>query len=236
MTEIAIVDDHVLLGQVLANDLRGDGLAATYLPVGPDLLERVFATRPEILLLDLELGPGMPQGVELVRPISAAGIAVVVLTGVDSKLMWARCLEEGAVGVLSKSMDFDQLVTQVRACVASGEILPSVSDRLELLQSLMAHRREHQDRVQPFQALTKREAVVLERIMAGLSVEDISSIDSVAVSTVRTHIKAILRKLDVHSQLQAIALAHQAGWPYAVQGADRRRSPGGRFASGSCPS
>lgn len=232
MSEIVIVDDHVLLGQVLVNELRGDGLSATFLSVGPDLIERVLAAEPTILLLDLELGPGMPPGVELVRPISTAGIAVIVLTGVENKLMWARCLEEGAAGILSKSTDFAQLVAQVRSWVDTGEVLPPISDRFALLQSLMAHRREHAALVQPFQALTKRESVVLERVMAGMSVEEISSIDSVAISTVRTHIKAILRKLDVNSQLQATALAHKAGWPFAVGGVERRRSANGRFASG----
>lgn len=232
MTQIAIVDDHALLGQVLANRLREEGFLATFLPVGPDLLERILRTAPPTLLLDLELGPGMPQGVELVQPISTAGISVIVLTGVENKLTWARCLEEGAAGVLLKSLDFEQLVAQVRSFIEIGAVLPSVSDRLELLQALMAYRREHVGRVQPFQALTKRESVVLERIMAGMSAEEISAVDSVAVTTVRTQIKAILRKLDVGSQLQATALAHKAGWPYSIQGNERRRPSKGRFASG----
>lgn len=224
MTQIAIIDDHVLLGQVLANDLSKYGLRATVLSLGSDLVEQVRSEEVDLVLLDLELGPDLPNGVELIEPIQEMGVQVIVLSGVENPILLARCLELGATGILPKSMAFDALVSEITRSIESGEAAPSLARRLELLQMLSAHRRESQESLRPFEELSDREAEILVELMAGKSVGEISDSSYVAVSTVRSQVKSVLRKLDVTSQLQAVALAHQAGWPYSATGRERRRA------------
>jgi DNA-binding NarL/FixJ family response regulator len=64
-----------------------------------------------------------------------------------------------------------------------------------------------------FGALTAREKHVLLRIIEGLSAEAIARESFVSIATVRSQIRAVLSKLEVHSQLEAVALARRAGWP-----------------------
>ncbi|MGH9055096.1 MAG: response regulator transcription factor [Acidimicrobiales bacterium] len=74
------------------------------------------------------------------------------------------------------------------------------------------HRREDAVALVPFRALSVREQFVLGWLMEGLSADMIARRSWVSVSTVRSHIKSILRKLDVTSQLAAVALAYRVGW------------------------
>lgn len=224
MNRIAIIDDHVFLGQVLANDLAKHGLDVVVVSFDGDLVEGALSADPDLVLLDLELGPDMPNGVDLIKPLSRGGAHVVVLSGVENPLLLARCLELGALGLLPKNTAFDQLVEQILSCLETGEVAPAANRRLELYEALSAHRRNSDEALKPFESLSDREQEILADLMAGRSVVEISETAFVAVSTVRSQVKSVLRKLGVTSQLQAVALAYQAGWPYAVEGRERRRT------------
>lgn len=224
MTQIAIVDDHVLLGQVLAHELETRGFEVRVVELGTDLLDRIGLIEPDIVLLDLELGPEMPHGTDLVYPLAELGASVIVLTGVENDILHAKCLESGAQGILPKRAGFDELVGQITSSIETGDLAPSMATRLELLQRLATHRRELGHSLEPFSELTDRESQILRDLMAGKSATEISEASYVALSTVRSQVKAILRKLDVSSQLQAVALAHQVGWPHVVESMERRRA------------
>ena len=60
--------------------------------------------------------------------------------------------------------------------------------------------------------LTEREAQVLRCLAGGRSVATIAAASYVAEATVRTHVRGVLTKLGVGSQLAAVALAHHSGW------------------------
>ena len=53
---------------------------------------------------------------------------------------------------------------------------------------------------------------MLAQLMAGRTVDQIASTSVVSLTTVRTHVRSILAKLGVHSQIAAVAAAHAAGW------------------------
>lgn len=224
MIRIAIVDDHVLLGQVLSHELENRGFDVQLAKLGPDLVDEIKRLEPDIVLLDLQLGADMPPGTDLVLPIANTGASVIVLTGVENEILHAKCLESGAQGILPKNTEFDELVDQITSSIETGELAPSMTVRLDLLQRLACHRREVGHALEPFADLTDRESTILRELMAGKSAADISETAYVAISTVRSQVKAILRKLDVTSQLQAVALAHQVGWPHVVEAFDRRAS------------
>jgi DNA-binding NarL/FixJ family response regulator len=216
---IVIVDDHELLCQTLVATFEQAGIAAR--AVAPTDEEAVLAEidllRPPVVLLDFDLGAGFGTALRLVEPIGALGAHVVVMTGITDKIRLAECVEAGADGVLNKAEPLEGLLAGIDAVMTRGTLLP-VAERARLLQDLRAHRAAETARREPFERLTVREAEVLRDLMDGANAERIAEIAFVSVSTVRSHIKAILWKLGVSSQLAAVAMAQRAGW----RGSERR--------------
>jgi DNA-binding NarL/FixJ family response regulator len=209
---LAIVDDHGLFAQSLAIALRAHGFAVSvHAPDDrPRLLAEVLREVPDVVLLDLQLGEDL-HGLSLVQPLTAAGARVLVVTGVTDRCELAATLEAGAVGYVSKSAPVEQLLESAVA-LARGSRVMSEGTRHQLLAELRAWRA--QDRVDhtPFERLSPRERTVLAALVDGESVTDIAARAVVSVATVRTQVRAILQKLAVCSQLEAVALAHRHGW------------------------
>lgn len=85
------------------------------------------------------------------------------------------------------------------------------------LRSALADRRDRLEALRaPFQQLTPREQDVLAGLVRGLSAPAIAEEAIVSATTVRSQIRAILLKLGVHSQLEAVSLARRARWPDAL--------------------
>lgn len=209
---IAIVDDHDLLAQSLALALQARGFAAT--PHGVTDLEQTLATvlasEPDVVLLDLQLGDA-GHGLSLVRPLSASGACVLVVSGVTDECEIAATIEAGAVGFVSKSRPIDALL-EAATRVAHGEAVMCDSERHRLLAALRSWRAEDAAMHAPFDSLTCREREVLHALVDGKSVTDIAESSFVSVATVRTQVRAILQKLEVGSQLEAVAVANRRGW------------------------
>lgn len=210
---ILIVEDHELLAATLGVALEAEGWDVEIAPLAPphDLVDRVAANPPGLVLLDLDLGPVLGDGIELVRPLCAAGAAVLVVSGVTQRPRLAAAVEAGAVGFVQKSQPFSTLLeTVVRA--AEGQPVLDASARRGLLAELNRHRRTETERLTPFQRLSERERQVLAALGNGKSVETIASEWFVSEATVRTQVRGVLTKLDVNSQLAAVAKARAAGW------------------------
>ena len=112
---------------------------------------------------------------------------------------------------MEKRLSFDELVERLRWIVA-GDTAMAQNERDELLATLNEKRRDERERLEQFTRLTTREAEVLQRLMRGLTAEEIATETFVSIATVRSHIRAILQKLGVNSQLAAVAAATKAGW------------------------
>ncbi len=210
---VLVVEDHRTVAQSLVLVLRGAGLDADAVAGPPfdDVVQQAASYEPDVVLLDLDLGPGGTQGTSLVGPLGRQGAAVVMLSGVRDRRQLAECVEAGAVGVLDKAEPVENVVAAVRAAVAAGRLM-SDHERFEWLAELRAARAEREARLAPFEQLTPREQDVLVRLGEGLSAAEIGEAQFVSVFTVRGHIRSILVKLGVGSQLAAVALARRAGW------------------------
>lgn len=209
---LVIVDDHDLVARVLAETLRGRGSEVTVVaPSDPQgLVAAVDAVAPDLVLHDLDLGEA-GDGVAHVRALTAAGHRVLMVTGVTDPVARGRCVEAGAIGIIDKARSFGDLVeTLDRALSEHGEM--PAQDREEHLAVLRRHREQQRQRLDVFTTLTRREAEVLGELMAGRSVEEIATAFTVSVTTVRSHVRAVLSKLGVHSQLAAVGLARDRGW------------------------
>lgn len=209
---LAIVDDHELLSQALGLAFSREGITPNIIAPSTEehILESLTEQRPAIVLLDLMLGP-IGSSLPLIEPIIGLGAAVLIMTGERDPIFWAECFEAGAADVLSKSIAFEDLINRVTA-IAAGNFSNAIKTRSELLALLREHRRTQTVRFEAFERLTTRESEVLGLLIEGHSPEVISNETFVAVATVRSHIRSILAKLGVNSQLAAVAKATSAGW------------------------
>lgn len=209
---VAIIEDHSLLAQSLAFALADLGIHATVLKNlnPPAVLDVLRGSELHLVLLDFDLGDA-GIGLDLIKPITALGLRVVMLTGETDPITLAECVEAGAVGIISKSDPFERLIEHVTD-VVNGRGILSMTTREQLLSGLRAHRSREVQRIAPFERLTVRESEVLRDLIEGKNAETIATESYVSLATVRSHIKALLAKLDVNSQLAAVALARRSGW------------------------
>ncbi len=217
MSGVLLVDDHSLFAQALQLGLTAAGMPAERVPLdsAPGIVAACAAAAPVTVLLDLRLGTaadGSPlDGLDLVGPVTAAGCRVVVVTGEVGDATWGLAVERGAVTVVAKDTALEDLVALVRAVAGGERVLPE-GRRQDLLAAARRARSEETARLAPFRALTPREDAVLRAMADGVPAAAIAASAHVSEATVRTQIRAVLGKLEVSSQLQAVALARQAGW------------------------
>lgn len=209
---LTIVEDHGLMAQTLGLALAGEGHVVEVVDgaASSDLAADVLGTSPDVVLCDLDLGEGR-DSMPAIAPVTAAGVPVLMVTGVTDPVRLARTVRAGAVGIVDKSAPFDELVDAVRRVARTGRLLDDHA-REELLAVLRADEADAERRLAPFRELTPREGAVLGALAEGRTVDQIARADVVAVSTVRSQVKAILRKLGVNSQLAATAMAREVGW------------------------
>jgi len=215
-TRVTVVDDHALFAEAMdvALTLRGHDVrtvitAGLALEAG-QLCTSILRTRPSVVLLDLNLGSSA-NGRCVVRPLTEAGVAVVVVTGSAAPERWGECLRLGARTALPKSTPLDTIVATIRMI---GEHRPVLArDQLDRL--LLCYDREKSS-VQLTRArletLSRRECAVLAELMDGRQVREIARSNFVSEATVRTQVRSILAKLGVSSQLAAVRTAAEARW------------------------
>jgi DNA-binding NarL/FixJ family response regulator len=210
---VLIVEDHDLLAQSVGMALETEGhqVLVSGLSSVDGVLEEARALRPDVALLDLDLGGHVGDGLGLVAPLRAAGARVLVVTGSTEEHRHGMCLEQGASGVLDKRASFDRLLTAVTVVGEGGSPIDE-GRRQTLLAAVRAWRSDETKRLEQFERLTPRERQVLASLMEGTSAEAIATAWFVSEATVRTQIRGVLTKLGVSSQLAAVATARAAAW------------------------
>jgi DNA-binding NarL/FixJ family response regulator len=211
-TTIALVDDHPLVSYSIVTALGAAGITCVPVEPGPaaEVQAAIADIAPDLVLLDLDLGP-FGDSLPLIEPLTAAGIRVVMLTAETDRLRLAQTLERGALRIVPKTSAFPELIASIRSVAADPPTgLDAHGERL--LAELADQRRRAADARAPFDTLTTREQEVLAALADGDTVRDIAHNWVVSETTVRSHVRAILLKLDVQSQLQAVVKAVQQGW------------------------
>lgn len=206
---VLIVDDHRLLAQALGAALGDLGVPARVADLArlPELPDEVGPGEVVVLDLVLRTPDGVVDGGDLVAPLRARGARVVVLTGSGNVLAMARALRDGAHTVVEKQQRFEDLVDAVVAA-RDGAVPPDVAHHQAILRAADRRHAEEADAERVLGRLTPRESEVLDHLRRGHSAEEIARADHVALSTVRAQIRSVLAKLDVRSQLQAVARAN----------------------------
>lgn len=208
---VGIIDDHALVSETLALVLSEKGFDAV--GMNPPDLDAVAAFAAEndlhVILLDLNLGE-LGTSLPLIPRLCDLGYLVIVLTGDTSRPQWGACIEAGAARVISKAVTFTELLERV-TLLLDNVVERHNAEHQELLASLRKHREEQRERFAPFEQLTEREHEVLLALTRGMTAEEIAASLFVSMATIRTHIRAILLKLGVKSQLAAVTLALRVG-------------------------
>ena len=210
---VLVVEDHLLLADTLTVALRAEGLEVDVAPLDSReaLVARVAADPPDLVLLDLGLEGAIGDGSTLVRPFVQAGARVLVLSADGRPAHVGTSIEQGAVGHLTKTVSFDQLLATVKVA-ARGEPVMTPEERRAALRELAELREREAIKREPFERLTRREQQVLRALGNGKAVAEIAAEWFVSEATVRTQVRGVLTKLGVGSQLEAVALALRAGW------------------------
>lgn len=221
MPRVLLVEDHGLVATSLTAALADLGIEVMTVDPSPttDLVAIATDAGCDLVLMDLDLGHGL-QGHAFVRSLRDAGLRIVIVSGVRDELELARAYEAGAEGFVSKRASFSDLVRAVQRAVAGNELVhPSERDRL--INRLREARRRERTQAEVFDALTQRERQVLAALCDGRTASELAEVESVALSTIRTHIRGVLTKLGVSSQAGAVAYALDNGWdrtPYRDTG------------------
>jgi DNA-binding NarL/FixJ family response regulator len=207
---VLVVDDQALVrsGFRMILDAQPDIDVVGEAANGREAIELAAVSSADVILMDIR----MPEldGIEATSRILAAQpeTKIVILTTFDLDEYVARALCAGASGFLLKDVRPAQLVEAIRV-IASGDALlaPSVTRRLldQFASSLDA--RAPVELAQ----LTEREHEVLLLVAEGLSNSEIAERLVVGESTVKTHVSAVLRKLQLRDRVQMVIAAYDAG-------------------------
>jgi DNA-binding NarL/FixJ family response regulator len=202
-----------ILGEALADVLLRTGYEVHLAPrgCGPRaIVVEARAIRPALVLLDLPTRVPSRAMAEAIAHLYSDRVRVVVL-GPDASL--SSCANGIAVdGWASRSDPLSSLVDTVQRWASIGSA-PCARDLdrgpIPGFGVRGLERPPHNSR---FELLTSREQQVLMALMDGTPPVKIARQSFAALSTVRHHIRSILLKLNVNSQLAAVAAAYQAGW------------------------
>ncbi len=193
-------EDHDLFREGLRHVLAG-------LPGGPELVEarsaaearRALAHDPEIGLVLLDLALPDAQGLDLLaelrRDFPLTGVAIVSASERPEDVRAA--LDAGAVGYIPKSSEREVLLGALSVVLAGGVYMPA-----PLLDAA---------RPATLPGLTARQQEVAALLARGLTNKEIAGVLGIGAGTVKTHVAAILRELDVTNRTEAVMALFERG-------------------------
>lgn len=211
---VLVVDDQALVLDGFARiinsqpDMHTAGTAGN----GAEAIERVRSLRPDVVLMDIRM-PGI-DGIEATRTIIedriSPGTRILGLTTYDTDAYAVRMLKTGAIGFILKDSTAIQLVDAIRSA-HSGTFITAESTSLRLLERLHADGTGKAADPAALQALTDRERVVFDHVVAGYSNPEIAQDLTIAEVTVKTHVGHVFSKLRVRDRVHLVIWAHRQG-------------------------
>lgn len=210
--KILLIDDHALFRVGLEALLERRGIEVVdKTGDGEEGLKLASNANVDIILLDLRM-PGM-DGMEVLRRLQEKQnkTPVVMLTTSSDERDLVESLRCGARGYLLKEMDPDELVVALREIVEGKTVVaPGLAGVLARVVQY-GESGGVEPTPSPFDALTPREREILCHLAEGQSNKVIARHLGISDGTVKLHVKSILRKLSVHSRVEAAVMAVEQG-------------------------
>jgi DNA-binding NarL/FixJ family response regulator len=172
-------------------------------------------------LCDISTGPLLPKLWD-----ESPDVALVVTGTHSSPMEIVAALQAGALGWVPKEMPFDALLNGLRSAARGERWIPS-EVLTSVLTTLSALAENGGGNPGALSSLTPREREVLQCMVDGLHRRQIAQELDMSPNTVRTHVQSVLQKLDVHSSLRAVAIAHQSGLVARTTAIPRQRTANG---------
>ena len=207
---VLIIDDHTLFRSGLKELLerRGIDVVATA-GDGAEGCALAEKLRPDVILLDVRM-PGM-GGLTAIERLKQAGVAtpVLMLTTSSEDRDLVAAVRAGAAGYLLKDLEPDELISSIGKLMA-GEC--AIAPEMTGVLARVVHGEEPAvDPETGFSDLTAREMEILCHLAEGQSNKMIARELGISNGTVKLHVRAILRKLQVRSRVEAAVLAVEEG-------------------------
>lgn len=166
----------------------------------------------DLVLMDVDL-PGM-DGIACTRELKKRlpEVPVVILTVFEERTTIVEAICAGADGYLVKRTPARELLTQLRAIAVGGSPISAGIARtvLELVRRLGPISAVHEGRTDRFE-LTERELQVLRCLVQGMSYKRVARHLEISLDTVRSHIRSVYSKLQVHNVAEAVSRAVREG-------------------------
>lgn len=207
MIRILIADDHfaVRLGlEMLVQDIFPEGTAIDFASNGLEVVEKITSGDYEVLLTDLNM-PGI-EGIPLIVRIRQLrpDLRILVISVNTEDFYAVRCLELGIHGFVHKGAPDEVLKLAIRT-VCNGDRF--LTDYQKRLIENSGHTADN-----PFLSLSGREAEVLNLLLKGYGILEISNALHISQSTASTFKSRILKKLPAASVIDLLRLAEQYGF------------------------
>jgi DNA-binding NarL/FixJ family response regulator len=209
---VVIADDQAMFRAGLRSLLESEAdiEIAAEAEDGAQAIDAVRRHQPHVVLMDVR----MPHtdGIAATRAIRESGspARVLVLTTFDLDEYVFAAIRAGASGFLVKDATAEELVRAIRT-VADGEALLAPSAVRRLIEAFAATGAPEPELRARLEGLSPREIEVLRQIARGRSNREIADALVLSPATVKSHVHALLRKLDLRDRVQAVVLAYESG-------------------------
>lgn len=208
MKRLLLVEDNpVFLEQISrAIEHLSDDWEVVSCPTGNKAMGTLDGLNPVFDLALVDLGLPDMSGIDIIRScrLRMPELPIVVVSVIAAERTVMNAIEAGANGYLLKDDSIEQITNGISQ-VMNG-IYPLSPSLARLLFKRLTSNVEHEGREADFK-LTPREQETLEHMAQGHSYDAVASLMGVAISTIQWNVRNIYRKLNVHSQVQAVAKA-----------------------------
>jgi FixJ family two-component response regulator len=201
---VYVVDDDPPVLRAVARLLRAARFRVSTFSSPRRFLDQYDPAAPGCLVLDLAM-PGL-DGLQLQQMLSDAGNAlpVIFLTGRADVPASVKAMKQGAVDLLTKPVERDELVRAVRAALAEDAVARQTRQELQGIRKRLA-------------TLTPREYEVFEHVISGQLNKQTAADIGAAEKTVKIHRGRVMEKMQVQSVAELVRLAERAGISPAIQ-------------------
>jgi DNA-binding NarL/FixJ family response regulator len=207
--KVLIADDHQLFREGLHFVLRDVAGQAPTIVEAADFVEAIEAVRRErdfdLVLMDLGMpGMGWEEGLRGLREVLPEGVPVVILSASDDQRMVRQAVAAGASGFVPKSSSSRVMLSALQLVMSGGVYLPA---------AMLEPATDPVPGALPAGAsfLTPRQRDVLALLGEGKSNKEIARVLKLAEGTVKLHVTAILKALNVNNRTRAVVAANQMG-------------------------